>query len=100
MSRIAATRFLDGRGVDLKALHQLTDISSGRVTLQHYSSGRKTYLDGVDYIVCIGPQRPNDGCLAELRSVGIGDIRVIGDAYAPRRLRHAINEANALARAL
>jgi 2,4-dienoyl-CoA reductase-like NADH-dependent reductase (Old Yellow Enzyme family) len=100
VSRIAATRYLDGHGVELKALHQLTDISSQRVTLQHYSSGRECYLDGVDHVVCIGPQLPNDDCVEELRAAGVADVRIIGDAYAPRRLRHAINEAHALGRAL
>ena len=31
---------------------------------------------------------------------GISDIRIIGDAFTPRRLRHAINEAHAVARSL
>ena len=100
VSRIAASRFLDDRGAEVKALHQLSDIAEGRAALRHYSSGRTVDLGPIDHVLCIGPQVPNDGCVEELKNAGIGDVRVIGDAYAPRRLRHAINEANALARVL
>ena len=100
VSRIAALRMLDGQGATILALHQLVDVSSTRHAFQHYASGRKTRIDNVDLILCIGPQVPNDDCVADLRAAGISDIRVIGDAFAPRRLRHAINEAHAVARSL
>ena len=100
VSRIAALRMLDGQGATILALHQLVDVSAGCVTLSHYSSGRKTRIDTVNQVLCIGPQIPNDDCVPALRAAGIADIRVIGDAFAPRRLRHAINEAHAAGRSV
>ena len=100
VSRIAALRMLDGQGATVLALHELVDASTRGVSLAHYSSGRETRIDNVDHILCIGPQIPNDDCVPALRAAGIADIRIIGDAFAPRRLRHAINEAHAVGRSL
>ena len=97
VSRIAALRQLDGQGATVLALHQLTSCRHARVVLQHYASGREMRIENVDVIIGIGPQVPNDGCVAELRRAGVSDIRIIGDAFTPRRLRHAINEAHAVA---
>ena len=98
VSRIAALRRLDGQGATILALHQLRRVASRTAVVQHYASGRETRIENVDFIISIGPQLPNDGCVAELRRAGISDIRIIGDAFTPRRLRHAINEAHAVAR--
>ncbi len=100
VSRIAALRRLDGHGATVLALHQVTGVSSRAAIVQHYASGRETRIEDIDVIVGIGPQVTNDGCVAELRRAGISDIRVVGDAVTPRRLRHAINEAHAVARSL
>ena len=100
VSRIAALRRLDGQGATILALHQLTHVSSRTAHIQHYASGREIRVENVDLIISIGPQVPNDGYVAELRDAGISDIRVVGDALSPRRLRHAINEAHMVARSL
>ncbi|HVY57895.1 MAG TPA: FAD-dependent oxidoreductase [Xanthobacteraceae bacterium] len=100
VSRIAALRRLDGKGATVLALHQVARIAGRSVVVQHYASGRELCLERIDFVVDIGPQLPNDACVAGLRGAGISNIWTIGDAYAPRRLRHAINEAHALARRL
>lgn len=100
VSRIAALRQLDGQGATVLALHQLARVSSRTAILQHYASGREMRVDSVDLIISIGLQVPNDGCVAELRRAGIADIRIVGDAFTPRRLRHAIHEAHNVARSL
>lgn len=100
MSRIAALRRLDGSDANVLALHQLMHVSSRTAIVQHYASNREMHVENVDLIVSIGPQVPNDACVADLRRAGISDIRIIGDAVTPRRLRHAINEAHAVARSL
>jgi 2,4-dienoyl-CoA reductase-like NADH-dependent reductase (Old Yellow Enzyme family) len=100
VSRIAALRRLDGQGATILALHELTRVSSRTAIVQHYAGGREIRVENVDLIISIGPQVPNDGCVAELRHAGISDIRVVGDALSPRRLRHAINEAHMVARSL
>jgi 2,4-dienoyl-CoA reductase-like NADH-dependent reductase (Old Yellow Enzyme family)/thioredoxin reductase len=100
VSRIAALRHLDRHGATVLALHEIKSMTSRAVVLQHYASRREMRIENVDVIVGIGPQAPNDGCVEELRRAGISDVRVIGDAYTPRRLRHAINEAHTVARNL
>ena len=100
VSRIAALRQLDRSGATVLALHQLVRVSSRIAVVQHYASNRETPIENVDLIVSIGPQMPNDTCVADLRRAGISDIRIVGDALTPRRLRHAINEAHAVARSL
>jgi 2,4-dienoyl-CoA reductase-like NADH-dependent reductase (Old Yellow Enzyme family) len=100
VSRIAALRHLDRHDAVVLALHEVTRISSRAVILRHYASGREMRVENVDMIIGIGPQVPNDGCVAELRQAGVANIRIIGDAFAPRRLRHAITEAHAAARSL
>jgi 2,4-dienoyl-CoA reductase (NADPH2) len=100
VSRIAALRQLDGSGATVLALHQLLRVSKRTAIVQHYASTREIRIENVDLIVSIGPQVPNDACVADLRRAGIADIRIVGDAVTPRRLRHAINEAHAVARSL
>jgi 2,4-dienoyl-CoA reductase-like NADH-dependent reductase (Old Yellow Enzyme family) len=100
VSRIAALRQLDGSGASVLPLHQLLRVASRTAIVQHYASSREVPIENVDLIVSIGPQVPNDACVADLRQAGISDIRVVGDAVTPRRLRHAINEAHAVARSL
>ncbi|MCC6889371.1 MAG: FAD-dependent oxidoreductase [Hyphomicrobiales bacterium] len=100
VSRIATLRLLDRKGATILALHQLKRVSSGGVIVEHYASGRETTVADVDAIVSIGPQRPNDDCVPELRAAGISDIRIVGDAFTPRRLRHAIHDAHMVARAV
>lgn len=100
VSRIAALRRLDRGGATVLALHQLVRVAGGGAVIAHYASGREVRIEGVDVVVGIGPQVSNDDCVEPLRRAGLADIRVIGDAYTPRRLRHAINEAHALARKL
>ena len=81
-------------------MHDLVRVSSRTAIVQHYASAREIRVESVDVIISIGPQTPNDACVAELRRAGISDIRIVGDAFTPRRLRHAINEAHAVARSL
>lgn len=100
VSRIAALRRLDRHGATVLALHEPTRMSSGAVAVRHYASGLEKRIADVDLIIGIGPQVANDSCVDELRHAGVADVRVIGDAFAPRRLRHAINEAHAAARSL
>ena len=100
VSRIAALRRLDGHGATILALHQLMRVSTRTAIVQHYASAREIRIENVDLIISIGPQVPNDACVADLRRAGISDIRIVGDAVTPRRLRHAINEAHAAARSL
>ena len=101
VSRIAALRVLDLAGTTILATHEIVAVTGGGVDARHYDSHRPVRLDGVARIIWVGPQVPRDGLVAELAAVLPGVERhVIGDALAPRRIRHAIREAFDLARSL
>lgn len=99
VSRIAALRNLDGLGAEVLALHEPVRIAGGKVVLRHYSSGRESPRGGIDYVLVVGPQAVNDELLDPLTRAGV-EVHLIGDAYAPRRLRHAIHEGHQLGRRL
>lgn len=99
VSRIAALRNLDQRGTEILALHEPVSIAHGKVVLRHYASGREKSRGGIDYVLVVGPQAVNDELAEPLTSAGV-DVHLIGDVYAPRRLRQAINEGHQLGRRL
>jgi hypothetical protein len=67
--------------------------SSGGVQLRHvHNRGRTQRIEGVDALVWVGAQRANDPLARALQAAGVPNIRVIGDAFAPRRLPDAIHE--------
>lgn len=69
-------------------------IESGGVVLRHfYNSKRQKCIEQVDALVWFGRQTANDGIARELEEAGISNIRIIGDAMAPRRLPNVIQEA-------
>jgi len=98
VSRIAALRMLDAAGATILATHEIVAVRDRGVDLQHYDSHRAVRLDAIDRVVWVGPQVPEDDLVARLAE-RLPDVecRVIGDAYAPRRIRHAIREAFDLA---
>ncbi len=98
VSRIAALRELDEAGATILALHEPVAARAGGVDLRHYDSHRPVRLDDVRRIVWVGPQEPEDGLVAELAErLPDVELRVIGDAWAPRRIRTAIREGFDLA---
>ncbi len=93
VSRIAALRTLDDAAATMLPMHAITALARGGVDLRHYDSDRPMRIEPVDLVVWVGPQVPEDdlvGALAErLPAV---ERHVIGDAVAPRRIRHAMRE--------
>ena len=65
-----------------------------RVVIRHYLSGREERIPKAAAIIWVGPQKTNDALAAELGARAIADVRVVGDAYAPRRLTDAIREGH------
>ncbi len=100
VSRIATLRALDQQGVVLRASTFVDRMENGDVVLKHYYSGREERIPKVAAIIWVGPQKANDALAAELRARGIGDVHVVGDAYAPRRLTNAISEGHRAGRAV
>jgi hypothetical protein len=68
--------------------------------LRHYQSGRETLLPNCAAVVWIGMQQANDQLAKQLRAKGGYELRLIGDAYAPRRIAQAIREGHAAGRAV
>lgn len=98
VSRIAALRALDLAGTTVLATHEIVRVRDGGVDARHYESHRPARLDHVDLVVWVGPQVPRDELVAALAErLPDVDTRVIGDAFAPRRMHNAIREGFDLA---
>ena len=101
VTRISTLRALDQFGVSFRTNMHVDRIAAGAVILRHYyNAQREERLEGIGEVVWIGAQQANDRIVQELRDAGIADVRVIGDAYAPRRLGNAIAEGHRAGRAI
>lgn len=101
VTRISTLRALDELGVIMRPTMHVDRIERGEVVLRHYyNTGREERLKDVGEVVWIGAQRANDGLAHELREAGQRDVHLIGDAYAPRRLVHAIAEGHRAGRSV
>jgi len=100
VSRIEYIRQLDKHGGKAIANTYIAMIEAGSVVLRHYLSERETVVDDVAAIVWVGAATPNSSLATQLRRAGIEKHRMhlVGDAFAPRRLAHALTEAHAVAR--
>lgn len=102
VSRIAFLREFDRRGGLAKPNTYVARASNGSIVLRHYLTEREETIDDVAAVVWVGPARPRSSLAEDLRAAGMEGhrIRVIGDAFAPRRLANALTEAHAAARAI
>ena len=73
--------------------------SNGGVILAHYLTAREEVVEDVAAIVWVGSAHANGSLADELRDAGVEKIRIriVGDAYSPRRLPQALVEAHAAA---
>jgi hypothetical protein len=69
------------------------------VLRHYYNPKREVTIANVGAVVWLGVQRANGGLAAELRALGIDEVKVVGDAYMPRRLAQAIAEGHRAGRA-
>ncbi len=60
---------------------------------RHVFSGREAAIERVDALVCCGPYRARDAVARKLQGRGL-PVRLIGDAYAPRRMAVAVLEGH------
>ncbi len=101
VSRISVVRALDEMGVTLRSSMFVDRIEKGGIVLKHYyNTKREERIEGVGDLLWVGTQRANDRLAYELREAGLKDVRLIGDAYMPRRLANAISEGYRAARAV
>ena len=100
VSRIEYLRQLDKNAGQAIPNSYIARIEKGNVIIRHYLTERETKIDDVAAVVWVGAARPNSNLAVELRDAGIQKHRIhlIGDAFAPRRLSHALAEAHTVAR--
>ena len=92
VSQICTLRVLSEHGVVTKAAMYVDRAENGHVVLRHYYDRKHEERVSAREVLWIGAQRARDGLAAELRETGLEDVRIIGDAFAPRRLSYAIAE--------
>jgi thioredoxin reductase len=100
VSRIVMLRSLDRQGVILRPNAFADRIENGDVVIKHYLSGREERVPKVAAVIWVGPQKANDALKAALEARGVTDVRLVGDAYMPRRLTDAIREGHLAGRAV
>lgn len=102
VSRIATLRAVDRQGAIIKPNMEIASVSNGAVALRHYASGRLEAVPGVAAIVWVGAARANGVLAGDLLAAGFDkpSLRIVGDAFSPRRLVHALSEGHAAGRAV
>ena len=94
VTRIATLRALDEAGTRLCPNMEAARIERGGVVLRHYLSGREARIEDCHALLWIGRQRSETALAAPLRARWGAALRIIGDAYQPRRLPNALLEGH------
>lgn len=76
----------------------LEEIAEGQLGLRHVLSGERRVLADITTIAHASPRQPRLDLQGGLKSAGISPI-LIGDAFQPRSLLHAVGEGRAAGRA-
>lgn len=100
VSRIASLRALDKGGAKLLTSMTVDRIQDGRVVFKHYLTGREEFVREVAAVLWVGQQKTRSKIFDDLKKAGMDRTRIIGDAYAPRRLPVAMVEAHTTARTI
>ena len=100
VSRIEFHRHLDRNGGRVIANTEIARIEERGVVLRQYQTGREHRVDNVAAVFWTGAALPRSRLHDELRLAGVEPHRLhlVGDAFAPRRLVHALTEAHDVAR--
>lgn len=84
---------LDALGVTTYPAHDLAHINKQRAVLRHAYSNRAKDLGAIDAVVVSGLHRADDGLALAVRAARPAlEVRVIGDALAPRSIKDAVHE--------
>jgi 2,4-dienoyl-CoA reductase (NADPH2) len=86
-------RRLRGNGVRFRTLVNVTSVSGTRVELADAVTGDPAGATEADLVAVRTTLRSNDELARELEG-GVAALALIGDCASPRRLTHAVLEAN------
>jgi len=98
VSRIASLRALDLGGTRILTSMTVARAEAGGLVLAHYLTGREEVIPEVAGLFWVGRQDARGGLFSELKAKGLDRTKLIGDAFAPRRLPVALLEAHSVAR--
>jgi NADPH-dependent 2,4-dienoyl-CoA reductase/sulfur reductase-like enzyme len=87
------------RGVTITTLTEPIEVLERGVRVRHLMTGCERVIEA-DSIVLSSSGVAQDGLFHELKAAGFGDVRLIGDAFAPRHLRHAMVDGARTGRAI
>ena len=86
---------LDALGVTTYPAHDLVRIDPHRAVVRHVYSEREKDLGAIDAVVVSGLHRADDDLALALRAARPTlDLRVVGDALAPRSIKDAVHEGD------
>jgi 2,4-dienoyl-CoA reductase-like NADH-dependent reductase (Old Yellow Enzyme family) len=91
----ALSRIL-GSGAEIITMHRVVGIEPGVVHLRDVFAGSPRDVIGVEAVVLACGRQPDPTLRRQLRD-RVGEVHVLGDAYAPRRITFATRQAWALA---
>lgn len=94
VSRIATLKVLDLGQTRLMTSTTIARAEVGGLVTSHYMSGREEVLSDVAALLWTGRQSSRSDLFTALKAAGLDRTRIIGDAYAPRRLPVALFEAH------
>ena len=92
---IGVYRRLYKAGVEIIGASLPTRFKAGKLTYANAFSGAERTLEGVALFAYATPRIANDELAAPLRARGL-EVRLIGDAFAPRAMLAAVHEGNRL----
>jgi 2,4-dienoyl-CoA reductase-like NADH-dependent reductase (Old Yellow Enzyme family)/thioredoxin reductase len=91
----ALSRIL-GASAEIITMHRCTGIEEGVVHFRDVFAGSERDITGVDAVVMACGRQPDPTLRRQLQG-RVGELHVIGDAFAPRRITFATRQAWALA---
>jgi 2,4-dienoyl-CoA reductase-like NADH-dependent reductase (Old Yellow Enzyme family)/thioredoxin reductase len=87
------------RGVTITTLTEPLELLANGVRVRHVMTGNERLLPA-DTVVFSSSGVAQDGLYHELKAEGFGNLYLIGDAFAPRHLRHAMVDGARTGRAI
>ncbi len=89
-TRYALFHRLMTKGVKISPVHKLARVEDGAATVMQTFTREERRVEGVTVVLACG-SLPNDQLALALKG-NVGELHVVGDSLAPRRIMHAVLE--------